>query len=108
MSRGKSRSMSGIEEVSSLRKRPEKSSAFHGSTGEGAGRRADAGAAAAPGRQHDAGRGGAADLERDLAGQLQHVAVEEEEAGEVEPADRRQLRLQALLGFGPARVPARA
>ena len=102
--------MSGIEVASSLRKRPAKSSALHrvdvGEAGQVADDRADAGAAAAAGRQHGARRGRAAHLARDLAGQLQQLVVEEEEAGEVEAADRRQLLLEPGLGLAPARVAA--
>src|SRR4051794_37063373 len=69
--------------------------------------RADAGAAAAARGKHRAGRGAAAHLDRDLAGQLQQLVVDEEEAGEVAVADRRQLFLEAARGLdvaGPARV----
>ena len=72
-----------------------------GEAGQVADDRADAGAPSASGREDGAGgRVGPADLERDLTGQLQHVAVEEEEAGEAEAADRRQLPLEPALGFG--------
>ena len=75
-----------------------------GEAGEVADDRADAGAAAAPGGRTRAGRVGAAHLDRHLAGELEHVAVEEEEAGEAKAADRRQLLLEPRLGFAAARV----
>ena len=47
--------------------------------------------APAPWRQQRASAAGAADLGGNLARQLQHVAVEQEEAGEAEPGDDLQL-----------------
>ena len=75
-----------------------------GEAGEIADDRADAGAPPAPRGQDGPRRSGAAHLDRHFAGQLEHVAVEEEEAGEVEPADRRQLLAQSRLRLAPARV----
>ncbi len=53
--------------------------------------RADRAAAAAAGRERVPGRAGAAHLERDLAGELEHLPVEQEEAGELQLGDQRQL-----------------
>ena len=64
--------------------------------------RADAGAAAAPRRQDGARRLRAAHLAGHLAGELEQVAVQEEEAGEAELADRRQLGLEPARGFAAA------
>ena len=75
-----------------------------GEAGEVADDRADAGAAAAARRQDRAGVVAAADLGGDVAGQLQQLAVEEEEAGEAEPADRPQLLPEAGLGLGAVGV----
>ncbi len=57
--------------------------------------RGDRGAAPAPGRQQRAHRVGPADLHGDLARQLEHVVVEQEEARQAEPLDHAQLLLQA-------------
>ena len=59
--------------------------------------RADARAAAAARRQHVAGAAGAAYLERALAGQLEHLPVEQEEPRQPEPGDQPQLVLQPLV-----------
>jgi hypothetical protein len=56
--------------------------------------RADARAAPPPGGQGPARRLGPADLDRDLAGQLEQVAVQQEEAGEAKRADDPQLLFQ--------------
>ena len=53
--------------------------------------RADARAAAAARRQRVAGTARPAHLERALAGELEHLPVEQEEPGEAEPRDQRQL-----------------
>ncbi len=57
--------------------------------------RGDARAAAAPGRQQRPRGVGPADLDRDLAGELEHVVVQQEEAGQPERLDDPQLLLQA-------------
>ena len=62
--------------------------------GEVADDRGHRGAAPAPRRQQRARRVGAAHLHRDLARQLQQVAVQDEEAGQPEPVDHAQLLLQ--------------
>ena len=62
--------------------------------------RADAGAAPAAGRQQPPRGLRAAHLGRDLAGQLQHVLVEKEEAREPQLPDQRQLLLETPLGLG--------
>ena len=62
--------------------------------GQVADERADRGAAPAPRRQDVAHRAGAAHLERDLARELEHLPVEEEEAGEAELVDQRELLLE--------------
>ena len=72
-----------------------------GEAGQVADDRADAGAAAAPRRQDRARRLRPPHLERHLARQLEQVAVEEEEAGEAEVADRPQL----LLELAPRPAP---
>ena len=59
--------------------------------GQVADERADRGAAPAAGRQDVPHRAGAAHLERDLARELEHLPVEEEEAGEAELVDQRKL-----------------
>ena len=64
--------------------------------------RADARAAPAPGRQDVPRRAGAAHLERDLAGQLEHLVVQEEEARQAVAADQRELVVE------PSRAPPRA
>ena len=56
--------------------------------------RADRGAAAAAGRQDVPHRAGAAHLERHLARELEHLPVEQEEAGETELVDQRELVLE--------------
>ena len=77
-----------------------------GEAGQVADDRADAGAAAAARRQHGARRLRPAHLGGDLARQLEQVAVEEEEAREVELADRRQLLLQSPLRLEQAGAAA--
>ncbi len=72
-----------------------------GEAGQVADDRADAGASPAAGRQDFANRATAANLERDVAGQLEQVVVEEEEAGEAEVADRRQLPGEAGVRLVP-------
>src|SRR5207248_11793884 len=57
--------------------------------------RADGAAAPAAGRERVPRRAGAADLERDLARELEHLPVEEEEAGEAELVDQGELLVQA-------------
>ena len=64
-----------------------------GEAGQVADDRGDARPSSPPRRQDRAGRVGATDLEGDVAGQLEHVAVQEEEAGEVEVADDPELVL---------------
>ena len=56
--------------------------------------RADRGAAPAPRRQDVPQRVRAAHLERDLARELEHLAVEQEEAGEAELVDQRELLVE--------------
>ena len=58
--------------------------------------RADARAAAAPRRQRVPRAAGAAHLERALARELEHLPVEQEEAGEAEPRDQRAARRRAV------------
>ena len=58
--------------------------------------RADARAASAAGRQRVPRAARAAHLERALARELQHLPVQEEEAGEAEPRDQRQLVVEPL------------
>ena len=57
--------------------------------------RADGRAAAAPGRQHLPRDRRAAHLDRDLARELEHLPVQEEEPGEPEPLDQRELLVEA-------------
>src|SRR5204862_10989 len=61
--------------------------------GQVADERADRGAAAAARGQNMLHRAGAAHLERNLARELEHLPVEEEEAGETELVDERELLL---------------
>ena len=61
--------------------------------------------AAAAGRQQPAGGLGAADVGRHLTGQLEQVAMEDEEAREPEVADHAQLLVEPGLGLG-AHAPA--
>ena len=68
--------------------------------GQVADERADRRAAPAAGRQHVPHRAGAAHLERDLARELEHLPVEEEEAGKAELVDQRELLLEP-----PAHAP---
>src|SRR5262245_14835741 len=88
MSRGKSRSMSGTERKLLVQEAAEKEAVLEGAdVGEAdqvADDAADRGAGAAAGRQLEApARPPAAYLRRDLLGELEQVAVDEEEAGEV-------------------------
>src|SRR5581483_6875421 len=78
-----------------------------GEPGQVADDRADRAAAAAAGRKRKPWRAGAAYLERDLACQLEHLPVEEEEAGEAQLGDQRQLLAQALACASPlaGRIP---
>ncbi len=63
--------------------------------------------AAAPARRQGVTSGArAAQVERDLARQLEHLEVEEEEAGELEVGDQPQLFLQALVGSSLVAVRA--
>ena len=68
---------------------------------------ADARAAPAPRRQHVARGVRPAHLERDLAGQLQHLEVQQEEAREPVVGDERQLLLQPAGRLPPVRRRAR-
>ena len=56
-------------------------------------------AAAAAGRQQRARRVGPADLDGDLAGELEHVAVQQEEARQPEAGDQAQLLVEARGGL---------
>ena len=67
--------------------------------------RADAGAATAPRRQQPPGGLRATHLRRHLAGELQHVLVEQEKAREPQLPDQCQLLVQAPLGLGAMRRP---
>ena len=58
--------------------------------------RADARAAAAPRRQRMTGTARAAHLERALAGELEHLPVEQEEPREADPRDQRELVVEPL------------
>jgi hypothetical protein len=60
--------------------------------------RADGAAAPATGRQEMPHRAGPAYLQRDVACELEHLPVQEEEPGEPEPPDQLQLFVQTLLG----------
>ncbi len=62
--------------------------------GQEADDRGDARTAAPAGRQQAADAAGTAHLERHLAGQLEHVVVEQEEPGQTEPLDDPKLLLQ--------------
>ena len=64
--------------------------------------RADTRAAATAGRQQPPGRVRPAHLHGHLTRQLQHVLVEQEEAGEPQLPDQRQLLLEPPLGLGRA------
>ena len=59
--------------------------------------RADRAAAPAPGRQRVPRRAGAAHLHGDLAGELEHLPVEEEEPGELQLGDQGELLVEPLL-----------
>ena len=74
--------------------------------GQVADERGDRGAAAAPGRQQRAHRVRPAHLDGDLARQLEHLVVQQEEAGQPEPVDHPQLLLQARAGLAPRRARA--
>jgi hypothetical protein len=71
-----------------------------GEPGQIADERADRAPASPSRREEVAGRAGAADLERDLARELEHLPVEKEEAGEAELGDERQLLAQARIRAG--------
>ena len=75
--------------------------------GEVADDRADRGAAAPARRQRAARRVAAAHAHGDLARQLQHLPVQQEEAGEPELGDQRQLLLQASPGLALVAVGVR-
>ncbi len=66
--------------------------------GEVADDRADRAAAPAAGREQMPRRAGAAHLGGDLAGQLEHLPVQEEEATQAELLDQRELFCEASLG----------
>ena len=66
-----------------------------GKPGQVADDRADRAAAAAPGRERVAGRAGAAHLGGDLAGELEHLPVQEEEPGELQLGDEGELLPQS-------------
>ena len=95
--------MSGTDASSRFRNRPSESPDSTGSTCERPGQvaddRADARAAAAAGRQQHPRRVGAAHLERHLAGDLEHLVVQQEEARQPVVADQRELLVE------PARAP---
>src|SRR5207237_5958862 len=57
--------------------------------------RADARASSSAGREDVARRAGAAHLERALARELEHLPMEEKEAGEAEARDQRQLVVES-------------
>ncbi len=63
--------------------------------------RADAGAAAAAGRQQHPRRVAAAHLERHLARDLEHLVVQQEEARQPVAADQRELVVEPHLRLGP-------
>ena len=75
--------------------------------GEMADDRGDARAAAAPRRQQRARVVGPAHLDRDLARELEQVAMQQKEAGQAEAVDDAQLLLQARLGLLVVRAAAR-
>ncbi len=97
--------MSGASVISSLRKRPRKRPGLDwidvGEPGQVADDRGDARAAATTGRQQRPRRRGPAHLDGDLAGELEQLAVQEEEAGELELRDHPQLLLEPAVGLGP-------
>ena len=68
-----------------------------GEAGEVADDRADARASPPPRRQRVARRAGAAHLERAGARELEHLPVEQEEAGEAEARDQRELVVEPLV-----------
>ena len=98
MSRGKSRSMSGtddelaVEEAAEREVRRDRVDVRE--PGQVADERADGGAAAAARRQHVPHRARPAHLERDLARELEHLPVQQEEAGEAELVDQRELLVE--------------
>ena len=59
--------------------------------------RADRAAAAAPGRERVAWRAGAAHVDGDLAGELEHLPVQQEEAGELQLGDEGELLVAIVL-----------
>ena len=68
--------------------------------------RADRAAAATPGRERVPRRVAAADLVRDVARELEHLVVEEEEAGEPELVDQPELVVEARAGVALVAVGA--
>src|SRR6185436_18367493 len=62
--------------------------------------RADGASPAPAGREQVARRAGSPHLERDLTRELENLPVEEEEAGEAELGDERELFAQARIGPG--------
>ena len=89
---------------------PEEQVVLHGvhvrEAGEVTDDRRHARPAAAAGRQQPARRLGAADVGRRLAGELEQVAVEDEEAGQAEVADHGQLLVEPALRLGADRPAA--
>ena len=63
--------------------------------------------ATAPRREQRPRRVGPADLHGDVARELEQVAVQDEEAGEVEPGDHPQLLLEPRVGRRPERAARR-
>ena len=90
--------MSGTRASSRFRKRPSERSGRDRvdvrEAGQVADDRADRAAAAAARRERVARRAAAAHLARDLARELEHLPVEQEEAGEAELVDQRQLLVE--------------
>src|SRR5687767_11034001 len=69
--------------------------------------RADRAAAAPARRERVSGRVTAAHLIRDVAGELEHLVMEQEEAGETELVDQAKLLLEAGAGVALVAVGAR-
>ena len=69
--------------------------------------RADGASTATPGRQEAPGRVAPAHLQGALPRDLEHLPVEQEEAGELELVDQRQLALEPGTGLCPQRVVTR-
>ena len=101
MSRGKSRSMSGDRGELAVEEAAEREVGLDRvdvrEPGQVADDRADRAAAAAPGRERVAGRARAAHLDGDLAGELEHLPVEEEEPGELQLGDQGELLVAVVL-----------